>query len=116
MRIRLAVLILLLLAGGSAPASPFSEAAERLDGEWHSADFVLKVDSRRAQASVDANRPFHWERFLIKEVTEDEIVFSIGAELFQAAVEENMLVLTGTTFRGKRVLFRDPDLRGGTVD
>jgi hypothetical protein len=105
-----------LAAAQASAASPFSEAADRLDGVWRGADFVLRVDARRAQASVDAARPFEWERFLIKEVGEGEIVFSIGAELFEAKVEANMLTLTSTAFRGARVLMRGGDLRGTTTE
>jgi hypothetical protein len=97
-----------------AAASPFSEAAERLNGMWRSEDFVLRVDSKRAQASVALDRPFEWQRFLVKEVRDNEIVFSIGSELFEAVLDAEMLVLTGTGFRGQRVLFRDADLRGTT--
>jgi hypothetical protein len=108
--------VLFALLGASAAASPFSDAAERLDGEWRGEGFVLRVDSRRAQASMALDRPFEWQRFLIKEVREDAIVFSIGPELFEARVEAEILVLTGTSFRGERVLFRDAALRGATSD
>ena len=91
-------------------ASEFSEAAARLDGEWHGGNFVLRVDARRAQASVDAARPFAWERFLVKEVTPTDIVFAIGSELYQARIDADTMTLTGTSFRGTRVLFR---LEGG---
>ncbi len=98
-------------------ASPFSEAADRLDGEWRGNGVSLRVDARRAQASVDSDRPFAWQRFLIKDVTSGEIVFSIGAELFEAHVEADVLTLTGTNFTGTRVLFRSKnDLRGSTSD
>lgn len=116
MRIRLGLLIFLAFAAGAAIASPFGEAADRLNGEWRGADFVLKVDSRRAQASLDLKRPFHWERFLIKEVANDEVVFTVGAELFEATIDANILVLTGTSFRGQRLLFRDTGLRGAADD
>jgi hypothetical protein len=118
MRIRVSLLALALLAGAHAPAvaSPFSEAAEKLDGEWRGGAFVLRVDARRAQASVDPARPFEWERFLIKEVRGGEIVFTIGAELFEAKLDANVLTLTGTGFRGARVLFRGADLRGTTAE
>jgi hypothetical protein len=79
-------------------------------------DFVLRVDAGRAQASVDAVRPFEWEHFLIKEVTPDEIVFAIGAELFEARLGADILTLTGTSFRGARVLMRETGLRGTTPD
>jgi len=106
-----------LIAGAQfAYASPFSEAAGRLDGQWRGSDFVLRVDAKRAQASIDPGRPFAWEHFLIKEVSAEEIVFTIGAELFEAKVDAGTLTLTGTSFRGPRVLFRDTSLRGTTSD
>jgi hypothetical protein len=100
-----AVLLLALLPVGAA-ASPFLDAAEFLNGAWRGDDFVLRVDSHRAQASVDAKRPFEWDRFLIREVTEDEVVFVVGAELFEARLQDGDIVLTGTSFQGERVLER----------
>jgi hypothetical protein len=110
----LGTLLVLLHAPNAAAFSSFGEAAERLDGEWRGANFVLKVDSKRAQASIDPTRPFAWERFVIREVVENEVVFAIGAELFEAKLEADMLVLTGTSFRGEQLLFRDTGLRGTT--
>ena len=100
----------------AAASATFSEAAKSLDGEWRGSDFVLRVDARRAQASIDASRPFEWAHFLVKDVSEGEIVFTVGAELFEARLADNVLTLTGTSFRGARVLFRDADLRGTTTD
>ena len=77
---------------------------------------MLRVDAKRAQASVDLARPFEWERFLIKEVSEAEIIFTVGAELFEAKLAEDTLTLTGTNFRGPRVLFRETTLRGTTAE
>ena len=107
MSIRFALLagMAFLLAGLSA-ASPFVDAAKRLDGEWRGDGFVLKIDSRRAQASIDPNRPFEWGRFIVKDVREDDVVFTIGAELFEATVDADALRLTGTSFRGEKVLRR----------
>jgi hypothetical protein len=123
MRMRVFLLGLILFAQGlaaevppAAAVSSFSEAARRLDGEWRGSDFVLRVDARRAQASIDAKRPFEWEHFLVKDVTESEIVFTVGAELFEAKVGADVLTLTGTSFRGARVLFREADLRGTTTE
>jgi hypothetical protein len=115
MRARVIVLALALFVGAQfAKATPFSDAADRLNGEWQGADFVLKVDAKRAQASIDPAHPFEWERFLIKEVAGGEIVFAIGAELFQAKLDSDTLTLTGTSFRGPRVLFRQTGIRGTT--
>ena len=87
MRLRAILLSVALVAATPllTAASPFAEAARRLDGEWRGDGYVLRVDSQRAQASIDPERPFQWQRFLVKEVTGDEIVFAIGAELFEAA-------------------------------
>lgn len=115
MKIRVAALALALLGLPSVAAStPFSDAASALDGVWRGNDFVLRVDARRAQASIDPAHPFAWERFLIKEVTPDEIVFTVGPELYEAEIADDTLTLKGTSFRGARVLFRDKneDLRG----
>ena len=107
MRLRMALLAMLLLGTpGAWAVSAFADAAERLNGEWHSDDFVLRVDAKRAQASTAPDRPFEWQRFLVKEVTDDGVVFTIGTELFEAIMDADTLVLTGTNFRGERVLFR----------
>ncbi len=110
MQFRLVLLTLVVFTSLASPglASLFSEAAEQLDGEWRGDDFVLRVDARRAQASVDAARPFAWDRFLVKEVTDAEVVFTIGADLYQATFDNDTLTLTGTSFRGERVLSREP--------
>jgi hypothetical protein len=115
--LRISILALALLGAPAAAFSTFAEAARGLDGEWRGPDFVLKVDAKRAQASIDVGRPFAWERFLVKEVSGNEVVFAIGAELFEATLESDTLVLSGTSFRGERVLFRDDtELRGTTSD
>jgi len=100
----------------TAAASPFSEAAARLDGDWRGSDFVLRVDARRAQASINPTRPFEWQRFVVKEVTNEDIVFSVGAELFEAKLDADVLTLTSTGFRGERVLVREGELRGSTSE
>ena len=123
MHLRIAVLTLALLFGaGPAGAAPlFSEAAAQLDGEWRGDDFVLKIDSRRAQASIDPARPFEWRHFLVKDVTDEEIVFTVGADLYEARIDADKLTLTSTSFRGERLLVRtsppnDSNLRGTTAE
>jgi hypothetical protein len=103
MCIRSVVLSLALLAVApfAFAASPYADAARRLDGEWRGEGYVLRIDSERAQASLDPERPFEWQRFIVKEVSDGEIVFSVGAELFEASVDADKLVLTGTSFRGE---------------
>lgn len=114
------VLVLPALLGAAtlAAASPFSDAAARLDGAWRGGDFVLKIDARRAQASTDPARPFDWQHFVVKEVSPDEVVFAVGPELYEAHIDADVLTLTGTSFRGTRVLFRDAmdGLRGTTSE
>jgi hypothetical protein len=118
MRTRAALLTLGLAAAfhSAAAASPFSEAATRLDGDWRGADFVLRIDARRAQASIDPARPFEWKRFVVKEVTNKDIVFSVGAELFEAKLDADVLTLTSSGFRGERVLVREGELRGSASE
>lgn len=106
----------LILGAQSSGASEFFDAAKRLDGEWRGGSFVLKVDAGRAQASVDPARPFEWENFLVKEVSGEAIVFAVGAELYEAKLDADTLTLTGTTFRGSRVLMRESSLRGTTSE
>ena len=109
---------MLLLAANALAATPLSRSRAAPGRRMaRRDDFVLRVDAKRAQASIDPDRPFEWQRFLVKEVSEDEIVFTIGAELFEAKlVEADTLILTGTNFRGARVLFRDAALRGTTEE
>ena len=110
MRITRLLASLVFFAATLAPAaaSPFVEAAIYLDGVWTGDGFVLRVDAARAQASVDAERPFNWTRFLVKEVTPEEIVFTVGAELFEARVaDDDAIVLTSTSFRGELTITRE---------
>ncbi len=110
MQFRRVLLVLALFAGlaSTAAALTISDAARKLDGEWRGDDFVLRVDAKRAQASIDATRPFAWDRFVVKEVTETEVVFTIGSELYQAMIDDDTLSLTGTNFRGARILTHTP--------
>lgn len=110
MRIFVVLTMLALLAAAplAAAQTPFQDAARRLDGMWRGDEHVLRIDSRRAQASIDPDRPFQWQRFLVKQVAaDDEIVFTIGAELFEARLDADSLVLTSTGFQGERILRRD---------
>jgi hypothetical protein len=121
------ILLALALSGPAAlAASPVDEAARRLDGAWRGDGFSLKVDSRRAQANIDPERPFEWRRFAVKQAEDGEIVFAVGAEIFEAKLAEDSLELTSTSFRGERRLARDEpaaevdfsdlELRGTTSD
>jgi hypothetical protein len=98
----------------SAWSSPLNDAAKRLDGTWRGDGFSLTIDSQRDQARIDPNRPFQWQRFLVKEARPDEIVFSIGPEIFEAKVKADQLTLTGTSFRGEHRMrweAKPPDLK-----
>jgi hypothetical protein len=104
---------LLLAAGGAVAATPLGEAAAYLDGTWRGDNYVLRIDAARAQASVDAERPFEWTRFLVKEATDREIIFTVGAELFEArrGPDHTGMFLTSTSFRGQRLMWReDPSI------
>ncbi len=115
MRVRDGVLLLALLAGfpTMAAALTFREATQELNGAWRGDDYVLRVDAERAQASVDPDRPFQWQRFLVKEVADWKVTFTIGSELFQAVIGPDGLLLTSTSFRGSRVLRRQADAAAG---
>ena len=117
MFIRTALLALAFSAGvGASAAATFADAARLLDGAWHGDAFVLRIDAERAQASLATDRPFEWERFIIKDIQGDAVIFAIGAELFEAKIGAETLTLTSTSFRGARVLFRDITLRGTASD
>jgi hypothetical protein len=126
MRLTVALLGLAMSAPAAHALSPFDEAARRLDGVWRGDGYALKVDARRAQANIDPEKPFQWQRFEVKEVGDGEIVFSVGAEIFEAKLAGDELELTSTAFRGERLLERqatpgpgepaDLGLRGATAD
>jgi hypothetical protein len=82
----------------------------QLDGKWEGSDFVLRVDSSRAQANVNTSEPFQWQRFIVRRVLDSRIDFAIGAEVFSAEVRSNELTLSSTSFRGERVLKRQEPL------
>jgi hypothetical protein len=107
MRIRAGLLALCLAAPlPCQAASPFAQAASTLDGQWKGDDFMLKIDSTRAQASLDPARPFEWRRFLVQSVSGETVTFSVGPDVFEARIADDELKLTGTTFRGERTLVR----------
>jgi hypothetical protein len=102
MRIRAGLLALCLAAPlPCQAASPFAQAASTLDGQWKGDDFMLKIDSTRAQASLDPARPFEWRRFLVQSVSGETVTFSVGPDVFEARIADDELKLTGTTFRGQ---------------
>ena len=83
-----------------------ADLARRLNGVWHGDGVALQIDASRAQANLRPGRPFHWERFIIKDATERDVAFSIGSELFEAVVDGQDMKLAGTNFRGERILRR----------
>ena len=96
----------------AAAASVLWDAAQKLDGPWENDIYSMRIDSVRAQASLDPKKPFQWQRFLVKEVSGDTVVFTVGSELFEATLEADELVLTSSSFRGERVLQRPQPLLG----
>jgi hypothetical protein len=108
---RIPSIVLVSMICGAAPlaeaASPVEEAARLLDGVWRGEDYALKVDSRRAQANIDPRKPFQWQRFVVKNVDGEAIVFAIGAEIFEAQITGDVLELSSTSFRGERRLTRE---------
>ena len=115
MCVRYGLMIAVLLAGLPHAASglTYREATEQLNGSWRGEDYVLRVDAERAQASVDPDRPFAWQRFLVKEVADWRVTFTVGAELYQAVIGPDGILLTSTSFRGSRVLRREADSAAG---
>ena len=113
MRVRVLLLALMAVFPTGAAALSFEEASEELNGAWRGDDYVLRVDSERAQASVDPDRPFQWQRFLVKEVDDWKVTLTVGPELYQAIIGPDGLLLTSTSFRGSRVLRREADSAAG---
>jgi hypothetical protein len=93
---------------GTAPHERESvrAAMRQLDGKWKGDGFVLEVDSARAQAKVDPTLPFQWDRYGIKTISDGMVVFAVGAELYEASVDAESIILSSTGFRGKRRLGR----------
>jgi hypothetical protein len=112
--LKLSCLIVSLTFSAPAWSNPLYEAAKKLDGTWRGDGYSLTVDSQRDQARIDSNRPFEWQRFLVQEVRPDEIVFSIGAEIYEAKVGPDQMMLSGSSFRGEHRMRREarpPNLR-----
>jgi hypothetical protein len=109
MRIPFLVLVPLIWGAASLAeaASRVDEAARLLDGAWRGEDYALTIDSRRAQANVDPGKPFQWQRFVVKDVDDEAIIFAIGAEIFEARIAGDVLELSSTSFRGERRLTRE---------
>lgn len=80
--------------------------SHQLDGTWTGALSVLRVDRERAQANLDQDLPFKWERFLVREFSSGTLLFTIGAELFEARLQPDSIVLTGSAFRGEHAFWR----------
>jgi hypothetical protein len=83
------------------------EITHLVDGKWNGDGFALKVDSARAQANVDPTLPYQWDRYEIKSVSDGRMIFSIGAELYEAWVSPRSISLSSTSFRGERRLNRE---------
>jgi hypothetical protein len=83
-----------------------ADLAQRLNGVWQGDGVALQIDANRAQANLRPGRPFHWERFIVKDATEKDVAFSIGSELFEAVVDGQDMKLAGTSFRGELTLRR----------
>lgn len=79
---------------------------QRLEGVWHSSNYILRVDAGRLQANVNGNAPFSWQRFRVRQASSNEVVFAVGAQIFVAKVAESSLRLTSTSFRGEKELTR----------
>jgi hypothetical protein len=77
-----------------------------LEGKWDGDGFVLEVDSARAQANIDPTLPYQWDRYGIKTVADGMVIFTVGAELYQASVDGESIMLSSTGFRGERRLDR----------
>jgi hypothetical protein len=87
--------------------APSRHEAAVLDGRWQGPDYAVTIDTARDQASTDRSRPLEWQRFSLKEISDRELLFTIGPELFEAKLQPGeTLLLTSTSFRGERVLSR----------
>lgn len=66
----------------------------------------LALDTERGQARIDPEKPFQWERFIVKSVAGDEVVFTIGPRLYSAIVEPDSLTVEAAGYAGPQRLTR----------
>jgi hypothetical protein len=92
-----------LLTSGPANAAPVGTV---LDGRWSGGEFDIRIDAERSQANLDPEKPFKWERFIVKDATGSRVVFTIGARLFMAELTEDAMTITGFDFPGEVILNR----------
>jgi hypothetical protein len=86
--------------------SAYMNLANHLAGTWQNQSHVLRVDPFRAQASLSRDSPFEWQKFRVREGGREEIVFTIGAQVYVAKLDNTSLVLSSTSFRGDETLTR----------
>ena len=110
---RLTGIAVLFAALAAAHAS--AQILPALEGEWRGEELSLAIDQRRGQARLDLGRPFHWERFILKEVDGERIVFTIGARLFAATLDDDSLSVEAPGYGGPQLLRRVPADAAPTV-
>ena len=102
----LAATLLLLWSAEVGFAEP--SARPVLEGEWSGSGMSLSIDAARAQARVDATKPFQWESFDVLNVAGPMVVFSVGARLFIAYLDGDRMTLTSRGHAGEWTLHRRP--------
>jgi hypothetical protein len=83
-----------------------ADVSRDLHGRWEGDGLRIQIDAARSQAQMRADRPFQWDRFMVKDVTEGDLAFSVGAELFEAVIDGDEMTVAATSFRGTRRLRR----------
>jgi hypothetical protein len=82
-------------------------AAHRLTGVWTGDGVTMWIDPSRAQARTSLEPPFSWKRFLVREAQQD-VIFTLGAEVYEAKLLPDKMTITSTAFQGVRELARKP--------
>ena len=104
-----------MLASTVSPAAA-APAGRVLDGHWAGGGFEIRIDVERGLANIDPEKPFSWQRFIVKDVEGTRIVFTIGARLFIAELSEDGMALTGFDFPGEIQLTRQREEAPAAVE
>ena len=70
------------------------DAKQALNGQWRSADLVLSIDVRTAEATLADAQGNQRERFELKKVVGNTVLFTVGDKRLVGSLAEDQLVVT----------------------
>lgn len=94
LRIFLICLTALALQGASIAAEPRTLAF--MNGVWIGENIALTLDTERMLANVDPAKPFQRDALLLKNITDQMVVFSVADRSFIGLFDGDELALTGS--------------------